>query len=164
MFCLFKYYLIIFCFSLCIGCNQHKEKKYNSNYINKQLFQQKPGSSNNDTLFINTTAAVFFQPDSLQLIKIKAANAANVFSSLHHELFYQMRNARKVIRKYYLNVNIIESNQHRFICFSNSNKRTHIIDLNVIKDMSGLILFDQKQTPEIIDMMNIETALGFYFK
>ena len=38
----------------------------------KNATQQKPPSSFNDTIIINVTAAVFYNPDSLQLEKIKS--------------------------------------------------------------------------------------------
>jgi hypothetical protein len=30
--------------------------------------------------------------------------------------------------------------------------------------MCGIFLFDGKKEPELADMMNIDTALGFYFE
>lgn len=125
---------------------------------------QKPGSSNQDTLTVEHNTAVFFQPDSLQLLKIKAANKPVVFNSMAHELFYQMRNARNVIKTSYPNVVIIESSNSRFILFKSKNEKKHLIDLNNFNDMCGIILFKLTDKPAFIDMMNIDSELGFYFK
>jgi len=135
-----------------------------SKELNQQLKSQKPGSSFSDTLFIVKNSVVIFQPDSLQLLKIKEANTANVFSSMYHELFYQIRNARRVIKKYYPQIQITETQQHRFLCFINKEKQENIIDLNTIQNMSGIILFSSDSIPQFADMMNIETELSFYFK
>ena len=52
---------------------------------------------------------------------------------------------------------------HLVSLFKSVNKENHIIDLNNINDMSGIILFKPTDKPILIDMMNIDTELGFYF-
>ena len=37
------------------------------------------------------------------------------------------------------------------------------IDLNTQNDPCGILLFDGRQAPRLVDMTNIETELGFYF-
>lgn len=81
-----------------------------------------------------------------------------------HELFYQMRNARNVIKTSYPNVVIIESSNSRFILFKSENEKKYLIDLNNFNDMCGIILFKLTDKPVFIDMMNIDSELGFYFK
>ena len=135
-----------------------------NNPTTPQQKHQKPGSSNQDTLTVQHNTAVFFQPDSLQLLKIKAANIPTVFNSMVHELFYQMSNARNVIKTSYPNLVIIESSNSRFILFKSKNEKKHLIDLNNFNDMCGIILFKQTGKPAFIDMMNIDSELGFYFK
>ncbi len=142
-----------------LACNNSDK----SNSTTPKQEQKKPGSSNQDTLTVNQNVAVFFQPDSLQLLKIRAANKPTVFNSTAHELFYQMRNARTVIKTSYPNIVIIESNNSRFILFKSNKTEKHLIDLNHYNDMSGIFLFKPTAKPALIDMMNIETELGFYF-
>jgi hypothetical protein len=36
--------------------------------------------------------------------------------------------------------------------------------LDTKEEMFGILLFDRKKEPELVDMMNIDTALGFYFR
>ena len=87
----------------------------------------------------------------------------DAFASEEHNCFYQMRNARTVLKKYWPRIRIIETSGNRFLHFIKSDKKQALVDLNSKGDMCGLFLFDGKKEPEPADMMNIETALGFYF-
>ena len=125
---------------------------------------KKPETSFNDTLIVNKISAVFYNPDSLQLNKIKNILKKEEYETQVHNCFYLMRNARMVIKKYWPQINIIETSKARYLLFIKINKSKTLFDLNAYSDMCGIILFDQKKAPELVDMMNIDTALGFYFK
>ena len=123
----------------------------------------KPASSNADTLWVKQPAAIFFQPDSLQMLAIQSNMDTTVYKSQVHELFYQMRNARLVMREFYPAISIIETNRHRYIsCWIDVTHLT-VIDLNQLHDISGIILFDGRHPTKVNDMMNIETELGEKF-
>jgi hypothetical protein len=124
---------------------------------------KKPPASFNDTLIINNMSAVFYNPDSLQLAKIKAISKKEIYETEVHNCFFLMRNARIVLKKYWPKIHIIETKTTRYLLFRMSEKRKTCIDLNSQGDMCGIFLFDGKKEPELADMMNIETALGFYF-
>jgi len=124
----------------------------------------KPPSSFADTLVIQNPSAVFYTPDSVQLDKIRAINKKMIFESLMHDCFYQMRNARLVLQKYWPRIRIVETSKARYLLFIKADKTKTAIDLNSKNDICGIFLFDSKQDPELIDMMNVDTELGFYFK
>ena len=109
-------------------------------------------------------SAVFYNPDSLQLDKIKAISKKDNFDTEVHNCFFLMRNARNVLKKYWPGIHISETKTHRFLLFVKKDKTRICIDLNSNGDMCGIYLFDGKKEPELADMMNIDTALGFYFK
>jgi len=125
---------------------------------------KKPSSSFSDTLVINKISAVFYNPDSLQLNKIKAITKKELYETDVHNCFYLMRNARMVLKKYWPHKHIIETSEYRYLLFIKADNSQTCIDLDTKEDMCGILLFDRKKEPELIDMMNIETALGFYFK
>jgi hypothetical protein len=127
------------------------------------LIIKKPPSSFSDTVIINTKSAVFYNPDSLQLVKIKSVNEKNIFDMLTHDCHYQMQNAREVLRKYWPQVKIIETSKARYLLFVKADKSQIYIDLNKNNDICGLYLFDGKKDPVLADMPNIDTVLGFYF-
>jgi len=124
---------------------------------------KKPPSSFGDTLTVTGESVVFYNPDSLQREKIKEIALKNVYESDEHDCFYLMRNARIVLKKYWPRIHIIETLANRYLLFVKADKNNTCIDLNSKGDMCGIFLFDGKKEPELADMMNIETALGFYF-
>lgn len=129
----------------------------------KHLNIKKPGSSFSDTIIINTKSAVFYNPDSLQMEKIKAVNEKEIFATITHDCYYQMQNARLVLKKYWPQIRIIETSKARYLLFAKTNKSKICIDLNNKNDICGLFLFDRKKDPVLADMPNINTVLGFYF-
>jgi len=68
-----------------------------------------------------------------------------------------------VLKQHWPKVHIVETKTNRFLRFVKKDKSETYIDLNSQGDMCGLFLFDGKKEPELADMMNIDTALGFYF-
>ncbi len=139
--------------------NQQEQKKSEI----ARVIYKKPASSFSDTLIIQSRSAVFYNPDSLQLQKIKAITENRVYESDVHDCFYQMRNARMVLKKYWPQIHIIETSKTRYLLFIKSDKSKTCIDLDTKGDMCGIFLFDREQDPGLCDMMNIDTALGFYF-
>jgi hypothetical protein len=129
-----------------------------------QKSHQKPPSTFPDTIIIQSASAVFYNPDSLQLEKIKKTTPPNIFESDVHNCFFQMRNARIVLKKYWPQLQIIETSKARYLLFVKKDKTRLRIDLDSQAEMCGIFLFDGKKAPELIDMMNIDTALEYYFK
>ncbi len=139
--------------------NQHEEKSTKT----KPPIIKKPGSSFNDTIIINARSAVFYNPDSLQMEKIKAVNDKAIFDMITHDCHYQMQNARIVLKKYWPQIRVIETSKARYLLFMKLTDDKICIDLNNKNDICGLFLFDRKKDPVLVDMPNINTALGFYF-
>ena len=139
--------------------NQQEEPKP----VTTAVVYKKPPSSFADTLIIQGQSAVFYNPDSLQREKIKEISLKNNYESDEHDCFYLMRNARTELKKYWPQIHIIETSANRYLLFVKADKTKTCIDLNSKGDMCGIFLFDGKKEPELADMMNIDTALGFYF-
>lgn len=148
-----------------LSCSQ-PAKKNNPATISQEhrdTIRRKTPSSFSDTLTIHYPSAVFYNPDSLQLLKIKKTTAKNEYETDVHNCFYQMRNARIVLKKYWPQIHIIETSSNRYLLFEKADNSKILVDLDLKGDMCGLFLFDGKKEPELTDMMNIETGLGFYF-
>ena len=145
------------------SCNNEKKKDEEKKTVSYAVTISKPSSSYADTLIITSASAVFYMPDSLQLERIRSVNTKIIFESIQHDCFYQMRNARQVLKKYWPQVRIFETSKARYLLFVRNDKNKIGIDLNTKNDMCGIFLFDGKKEPELADMMNIDTALGFYF-
>jgi hypothetical protein len=159
-------YGIVTLFLFTCSCSEISDKNKQQevkNPIQKHLIIKKPGSSFGDTIIINTKSAVFYSPDSEQMVKIKEINEKNIFDMITHDCHYQMQNARTVLEKYWHQIRIIDVSKARYLLFVKENKSKIYIDLNDKNDICGLFLFDRKKDPVFTDMPNINTQLGFYF-
>lgn len=162
----------IFFISLMIfGCtsNEVRESKQSSPKdatISKKnpIKFHKPGSSFSDTLVIEGAAAVFYNPDSQQLLQIKAISPPATFQSQTHEFFFQMRNARRFLKRDWPNLKVIETNLFRFLLFRIKGRQAYIIDLDGYPAYSGIFLYKEGKKPHEIDMMNVETELYYYYQ
>ncbi len=154
--------------ALFLVCSCSGTSKKNKQQEQKQpaaitVVYKKPSSSFNDTMVIRGSTAVFYNADSLQLEKIKAVTKKMVYESNVHDCFYQMRNARMVLKKYWPMIQIAEVSKARYLLFISRDKSKKWIDMNTQNDQCGIFLFDDRKTPKLVDMMNIDTELGYYF-
>lgn len=128
----------------------------------KQLLKTKPSATFFDTLKINFVAAVFYSPDSLQLQKIKLNTDPGAFAANMHEYENLMRNARLIIKRNFKQLKIIEAKNVRYLLFTGSNKKENCIDLDKNYDPYGLYIFNRQKAPQLVDMANVATDIGFY--
>ena len=158
-------FLILLSFLGCPGSGTSKkiESHEQKQPVPLPVVYKKPPSGFRDTLFITCRSAVFYNSDSVQLEKIKAITEKKVYESNIHDCFYQMRNARMALKKYWHNVQITETSKARYLLFCKFDNSKICVDLNNYNDQCGLFLFDERKNPQLVDMMNIDTELGFYF-
>lgn len=155
----------IILYLLAASCSDNSVKKETPKETPKKEkpILKKPASTYQDTLIITATSAVFYHPDSLQLKKIKEIEDSTIYEGTMHEYFYQMRNARMVMKKGWPNAKIIEANNVRYLLFKKRNNEIKVVDLDTKGDPHGLFLFDQVHDPALVDMMNIDNELPRYF-
>lgn len=125
--------------------------------------QIKPSSSYQDSLSIDARSTVFYQPDSLQLERIKSVTDPGIFEGSMHEYFFQQRNAQIEIKRDYPDLKIIHSQNVRFLVFRKNNNTSEVIDLNKFNDAYGLFIFDPDSIPVLVDMTNLGSAIYPYF-
>lgn len=158
-------YFCVYLFLLLIACqsNSTKEGAKENDKPSLKRAKNKPPSSFSDTVIIDYPAAIFYNPDSAQLDKIRAVTDKAVFEATIHDCFYQMRNARQVLKTYYPNLKVKEVKNARYVLFELSNATKEVIDLNSKNDPCGVFIFNKTKPPLLVDMTNIDTGLGFYF-
>src|SRR5688572_5021139 len=95
---LVSYIILLFLLS----CRHQSAKNEVSNDDSKKEHKPtiKPPTIFSDTLKIDSQAAVFYYPDSLQLEKIKARLDTSTFNAIMHEYFYQLRYVHNVLNEY----------------------------------------------------------------
>lgn len=153
---------VLFSVTACSGHENGSKELPQPNLKIKARAIEKPPSTYPDTLIVSAAAAVFYHPDSLQLARIKAQTDSSVFDGSMHEFYYQMRNARIVIRKTWPALPITESKNYRFILFISKSKTRYCVDLDEKPDPYGMVVFNGKKPPLFVDMTNIETEVSFY--
>ena len=124
----------------------------------------KPPSSFQDTLFVKNRSAIFYEPDSLQLLKIRELTSNNVYESSMHEYEYQFRNAKNLLNLYWKDVKILEAKKIRYLHFVLSGGKTQTIDLDKFNDAFGLFVFDPSKPPRPIEMTNAGSLIPDYFE
>lgn len=113
---------------------------------------------------IDEDAAVFYHPDSNQLNRIQSIISPSDFQSHTHEFFFQMRNARKSIKRDWPKLKVVETKKHRYLLFRSKSTLSFLIDLDDYPEFAGIVLFKKGKQPHQVDMMNIDTELLYYFK
>lgn len=157
---------ILFSFCLClISCSNNANKNKSAEVNNEN---NDPGVKNNstyftDTLVIDFPAAVIYNPDSLQLEKLKLITKPMAFESNMHECIYLLKFSRNEIKKNWPKIKIVETGSAGLIFFKSDEGINEYIDLNTRKDFCGIFLFDGHKKALFADLANITTELGFYF-
>src|SRR5579864_4661544 len=72
----------------CSSSPEQNNKKVEKDPVLKHVIVKKPPSSFEDTVIVDRESAVFYNPDSLQLEKIKLVNEKNVYGTMTHDCFY----------------------------------------------------------------------------
>jgi len=127
-----------------------------------RTIEGKPSSSFKDTINIGFPAAVFFNTDKLQSEKYIDTHGKQVFESIQHDCFYQMKYSKGILKKYYPEIKVTELINARYLRFNTANSGYITIDLNKY-DLCGMFISDGQKAPIVVDMTNVETQLGFYF-
>ena len=68
-----------------------------------------------------------------------------------------------VLKIYYPLIKITDVKKARYLLFEKANGKKEYIDLNTKNDPCGIFIFDGQKAPQLVDMTNIESELGFYF-
>ena len=146
------------------GCNSNTRTELQpvENKEEKKLFV-KPASRSMDTLWITGRAAVFFEVDKEQLEQLSSTLPENILETMMHEYFYQMRNARQLLKQEWQDVQIVETSTARWLAFKQTSSTKTMIDLDKNNELCGIYLFNPPGEPIFTDMMNIDTQAGFYF-
>lgn len=146
-------------------CAENETRKHPDRLAGgKQEIRHKPPSSFNDTISIDFPSALFYNPDSLQLEKMRAITDSGIMESQLHECYYLIRNSRLSLQSNWPEIRIIEIKNTRFLLFKNINGEREYIDLDTCNDPCGIFLFDGRKKARLADMANIDSELAFYFE
>jgi hypothetical protein len=122
-----------------------------------------PLSGREDSLLVDSASAVFFRQDSVRMARIKAVLKKQMFESLTHDCYFEMKYARSVIQRSRPMLAMVNTSSTRWLIFSKKDGSRKTIDLYVVNDLCGVFLFDGIRDPVRANMPNIATDIWNYF-
>lgn len=153
-----------------ISCNENKKKDIEkSNVVNRKIIISKDKKSkdllsavNSDTLVINYKCAVIYEPTekSIQRSK-KDVNEENFDIGLDDVLFYISESTEYLESK---KIKVITTENNKILKFNSNDKNMTIINLDLEKEMFGIYLFDPKQKPKKVNIIDISDEFESYMK
>jgi hypothetical protein len=149
--------------SRCEPLPERKEEKTANLQQQRGAAPGKPPSSFPDTLTIHFSAAVFYEPDSLQLLQLRAITDSGEFAAILHEYEFQIKTSIAYFAKYKPSIPMIHAKKVRFLQFIQTNDQDTLIDLDKNGDAYGLYLFRRNSYAYKVDMTNIDTEVPSYF-
>ena len=120
-----------------------------------------PITANNDTLEINSKAAVYYEPDSTKIAQAKIKNETDFYTATDDNLYY-ISSSRKFLDS--VKINILDSKGKKFLKFIMVNNKIHIVKTDTLQTLWGLYLFDGLNTPVEADMTTVDLSYTEYFK
>ena len=149
-----------------IGCSNPSKNsdKKNAGETKKDTTLQKTSGRSKDTLKVDFPAAVFFSPDSFHYNKLKVITDSALFESIMHECVYQMGYSRRTIEQHWQKLKILDSKSSQVLLFKSKDDIIEYIDLPTRQDPCGLLVFDGRKKPILVDMTNVDTEIGYYLK
>lgn len=123
---------------------------------------KKTPSPDTDTLTIGHKAAVFYQPDSLQIEKRMKEVGEENFRAGMDDYIYSINTSVEYLQKQGLTV--IDAKNKKYIKFVFAEVQTQLIKLDTLEELWGIYLFEPRRKPLYVDMTMIEEEYKNYFK
>jgi hypothetical protein len=115
-----------------------------------------------DTLTIDKKAAVYYQPDSLQMEKRMKRVGESDFREGMDDYIYYINISTEYLEKQGLR--IIDAKNKKYLRFVMTDKKEKLIKLDTLEELWGIYLFDPKKKPHYADIIEIEEDYKKYFK
>ena len=113
-----------------------------------------------DTLTIAKTAAVFYQPDSLQIQKRMKQVGETDFRIGMDDYIYSVNTSVEFLQKQGLPV--FDAKSKKYLKFVSPGKEAQIVRPDTLQELWGMYLFDPKKKPLAVDMTVIEDEYKNY--
>jgi hypothetical protein len=128
----------------------------------KALTASATNSSNSDTLIVDRPAAVFIEPDSLQIEKRKKQVGEEDFYTGADDYLFYMSTAHEFLDS--VKLTTFSAKDKRFIKFINSDKTHQVIRLDKLDELWSVYFFDPTKKAKQVDMTTIDEEYRSYFR
>ena len=148
-----------------IGCKNRVKRIENQATITDSIEGSDNGSKNlkrtiNDSVFqVHTLAAVFYEPDSLQLDSLAKLNKDH-YKALVDEVRHNQNQAIEFLKT--KNIKTFTTSR-TYLQFEHSTGDPYTLNRHELKRMWGLLLYDHENPPREVDMSMMEYEYLQYF-
>jgi hypothetical protein len=114
-----------------------------------------------DTLTIDRKAAVFYQPDSLQIERrMKEVGDADFRAGVDDYIYYVNTSAEYLEKE---GLPVIDAKNKKYLKFVLADKQVQVIKLDTLEELWGMYLFDPRKKAYAADMTTIEDEYKNYY-
>ena len=130
--------------------------------ILKKQVAEEPSPLDTDTLTIDRKAAVFYQPDSLQIERqMKQVGEADFRAGMDDYIYYINVSAEYLEK---LGLPVFDAKNKKYLKFVMADKKAKLVRLDTLEELWGMYLFDPKKKPLYADIIDIEEDYKSYYK
>jgi len=160
------YVLLFICWSIAACTPNDKQQQANpslqNTLLNEGSTQENNLAANTDTLVVTQNAAVFYEPDSLQMERRKKeVGEENFYIGADDYLFY-LNETYEYLEKE--NLPILLTQNKKYVKFVGADSKATLIKLDTLSELWGVFFFDIKKAPQQVDMTMIEEEYKSYYQ
>jgi len=128
----------------------------------KEQTAVQPSPLHSDTLIIDRQAAVFYQPDSLQIEKrMKEVGEADFRAGADDYIYYVNTSVEYLEKR---GLPVLDAKNKKYLKFVLTDKQHQVIKLDTLEELWGIYLFAPKKSVYAADMTIIEDEYKSYYK
>lgn len=121
-----------------------------------------PSPLTTDTLIVTSKAAVFYQPNSVQIEKrMKEVGEEDFRMGMDDYLFY-MNESWTYLKQQ--GMPVVDVKDKKFIKFISANNTIRLVQLDTVPELWGVYFFDPARSPHHADMTNVDEEYKAYYK
>lgn len=127
---------------------------------NRDFVSQPESWENGDTLFINSTSAVFYEPDTARIERRKREVGEEDFYIGADDYSYYMYLANIFLDS--MKLPIYHNKNKKYLKFISSNSQK-TVKLDTLSELWGVYFFDPKKELRTVDIIDIDSEYHRYF-
>lgn len=135
---------------------------FQTDTANRTLTASATNSLNDDTLIVDRQAAVFIEPDRLQIEKRKKQVGEEDFYVGADDYLFYMNTAHEFLDS--VKLTTLSAKDKKFIKFVHSDKTQKVIRLDKLDELWSIYFFDPTKKAKQVDMTIIDEEYKSYFR
>lgn len=160
-------YVLLFISCSLAACTANDKQQETNTFLTDTLqkedsIQQANLKANTDTLMVTQNAAVFYEPDSLQMERRKKEVGEEAFYIGADDYLFYLNETYKYLEK--KNLPVLLSQNKKYLKFVGNDSKATLIKLDTLPELWGVFFFDNTKAPQQIDLTMIEEEYKSYYQ